>query len=175
MFQRDLAKLTADHLRAHVNDYLATVNARYDKPVGLFVPKRIEPASMAGGVFAAPADQLPFYGVDCITKQYGQRTDNVWCWQYNGHIAGLISANNRENADAIVKGHEAAVEAFVMDHQYLHQPQGFEFSILEFGLLSVTFSGAEPQFIEEDKEIWIAGFEITTFWDTSEAGPGQHA
>lgn len=174
MFQRQLSIITSDHLRTHIEAYLTEVNTWHDIPATLVVPQKVEPASMAGGVFAAPEGQLPFYGVDSITKQQAPRPENLYCYEYNGHIAGLISAGSRDTADQLVKGHEAAVELFVRRHQLLHQSQDDQFTILEFGFLSTTFSGAEPRFIDDDHELWIAGFEVTTYWHTSEDGPRQH-
>ena len=174
MFQKQLATITRDDLRLHIEGYIGEVNDWYDTPISNVLPKRIELASMAGGVFAAPEDQLPYYGVDCITKQIAQRPDNLFCYEYNGHIAGLVSAGSRDGVDDLVKLHSAAVELFVRNHALLHQFVNPNFSILEFGFLANTFSGAEPRFIEDNRELWIAGFEVTTFWHTSEDGPRQH-
>jgi hypothetical protein len=174
VFQKKLSIITRDHLRQHIEGYIDEVNGWYDTPITNVLPKRIELASMAGGVFAAPEDQLPYYGVDCITKALAQRPENLYCYEYNGHIAGLVSAGSRDGVDDLVKAHAAAVELFVRNHTLLHQSAEDQFTILEFGFLAATFSGAEPRFIEDNRELWIAGFEVTTFWQTSEDGPGQH-
>lgn len=174
MFERQIAKITSDHLRTHIKGYLDEVNTWYDEPVTIVVPKRIEPASMAGGVFAAPLDLLPYYGVDCIGKQPAPRAENAWCYEYTGHIAGLVSSSTRSDVDALVKAHKSAVERFVTKHLFLHQENNSQFSILEFDFLSSSFSGAEMERNTDDSEFWIAGFEVDVVWYTSENGPGQH-
>jgi hypothetical protein len=175
MFQKDIAKITADHLRTHIKVYLDQVNAAYDKLVTLEVPQTIDVASMAGGVMAVRLDKLPAYGVDCIGKAVAVTTDDLIEYQYDGHIAGTIVASDRDTADDLVKRHERAVETFIRDHQFLHQPQNLGFTLREMGFLSANFSGALLENVDDTKEIWLAGFVINLGWITSEDGPRQHS
>lgn len=177
MYQKDLAAITVDHLRTHIKGYLEAVNQAYDRRSTLVTPQAIETASMAGGAMAVTLDKLPAYGVDCIGKVVAPNSENLYTFQYDGHIAGTIVASSRDEADDLVKRHSRAVETFVREHMYIHDTDANVsqyFSLLDFAFVSGNFSGALLERSDDDKEIWLAGFIINVFWVTSEDGPRQH-
>lgn len=179
MYHEEIGIYTTEHLRSHIGAYLAELEARYADGVRLMIPKRIEHANLVGGVYNAPLDQMPAYAVDVTDKQFSQITDSgLWEYMYNGHIAGIIMANDESAANTIVKRHEQACEMFVKQHQFMHRKQadveGNDFSLMELGFVDAAFSGAE-EVSEGTKTVWVAGFRVTLVWITSEEGPTQHA
>lgn len=174
MFQKDIASITAAHLRDHIREYLDEINARYDDPSTLAMPQSIEIASMAGGVMAVRLDKLPAYGVDCIGKAVAPTPENLIEFQYDGHIAGTIRATDRDQADDLVKRHQAAVELFILRHRFLHLPQHDHFMLQEMAFVSSNFSGALLENVGDNTEVWLAGFVINLVWITSENGPEDH-
>lgn len=179
MFQEDLAKITADHLRTHVAGYLASVAARYSDVVPLVNPTEIIVASAVGGMIQEFDQILPKYAVDVFGKQFAESGEDLFTWQYSGQISGLISANSQDSADKLVKRHAASVEAFIMDHLHLHQtsssPWVDNFYIVSFGFSNSDYSGAEFAGTVNDREIWIAGFSYDCIWLVSEHDSTQHA
>jgi hypothetical protein len=179
MYQEDLARITADHLRTHIAAYLAVVAARYDDAVPLVNPKGIIVASAVGGLIQEFDSILPKYAVDVFGKTFATTGEDLNSWEYSGQISGLISASSQESADRLVKRHSAAVEAFMLDHESLHQavgsPWNDDFIILSFGFTGVDLSGAEYAGDVNDREIWVAGFSFDCLWMTGEIESRQHA
>lgn len=172
MFQEQIAKLTAEHLRTHIRDYLDTIDSKFsgtDK-VELRTPQ-IDVRSLAGGLLVADLDKIPRYSVDCINKSLMQSTDSLWTYQYEGSIAGLISAGDLTSSDRMVKRHAGAVELFLKQHQFFKGiSQGDDFLVIELAFSSTNLSGS----MEVEKDLWVAGFSTSIFWAVSEDGPGQH-
>lgn len=179
MFQEDLAKITADHLRTHIAGYLATVAARYDDSVTLVNPKEIVVASAVGGLIQEFDSILPKYAVDVFGKTYAATGEDLNSWEYSGQVSGLISANSQDTADRIIKRHSAAVETFILNHEGLHQAVDSswndDFIILSFGFSGLDLSGAEYAGDVNGREIWIAGFSFDCLWMTGEIEGRQHA
>jgi hypothetical protein len=179
MYHEEIGIITTEHLRSHIGDYLTELEARYGDGVKLQLPKAIEHANLVGGVYNAELTGMPAYAVDVTEKSFSQVSNNgLWEYNYNGHIAGIITANSESSANAIVKRHEQAVEIFVKRHQFMHQQEaqvvGNDFSIVELGFVDAAFSGAE-EVQAATKMVWVAGFRITLLWILSEDGPFQHA
>jgi hypothetical protein len=179
MYQEEIADLTAEHLRSHMQEYLDAVKAIYADKIEMTFPKAIETANLVGGVYNATQKAMPAYAVDIIDKVFTEHSDNLWLYQYNGHIAGVISASNEDSANKIVKRHEQATEMFVKRHDHFHQTAakkvGNDFLIVGLGFTGAAFSGAEKIDEAENRETWIAGFRIDLVWIVSEDGPGDHA
>lgn len=178
MFHEQIAKYTADHLRSHIEAYLAEVDAQFtgqDK-VSLILPKQIEPASQVGGMIEEFGEILPQYGIDCLTKSPSQDDASLWSYEYAGQINGLVDAGSRQAVDKLLWRHSAAVESFIQDHRYLHQEDftGLGFSIVEFIFIGTEWSGAEYMGEYDERAIWTAAFSSNVSWITSEEGPGQH-
>jgi len=179
MYQEEIGIYTTEHLREHIGGYLQELQTRYADGVKLTIPKRIEHANLVGGVYNAALDQMPAYAVDVTDKAFSQITDSgLWEFVYNGHFAGIISANDESSANTIIKRHEQACEMFVKQHQFMHRHEasviGNDFSLMELGFVDAAFSGAE-EVQDGTRVVWIAGFRITLVWITSEEGPTQHA
>lgn len=178
MFQEELAEMTADHLRGHIEAYLTEIQARYADRSKLQLPKTIETANLVGGVYNTTVNAMPAYAVDVIDKAFSEMRDNLWLYQYSGHIAGVVSGNDERAVNRLVKRHEAAVELFVRTHLNFHYPQtvpnSADFSLIELQFIGAAFSGAEQIDMEQDRKIWIAGFRNDLAWIASEEGPGNH-
>lgn len=180
MFQEEVANITAEHLREHIGDYLDILQARYGDAVKLQGPKSIQTDNLVGGVYNAALGNMPAIAVDIIEKIFaGENPDGLWIYNYQGHIAGVVSAQGEVGANRICKRYEQATEMFVKEHLFMHQSESQltdpnDFSIHEFGFVGAAFSGAEMIKDENDRETWIAGFRIDTLWIVSESGPGQH-
>jgi len=178
MFQEEVAQLTADHLRLHLPDEFAVLQARYPDAIKLQFPKAIETANLVGGVYNAATGNMPAYAVDVISKAFDSVTpDGLWLFAYDGHIAGIVEANDEKSCNAIIKRHEQACEEFVRKHQFMHQVEsvlGNDFSIVGLNFGGAAFSGAEMIEEKQSRQKWIAGFRIDLVWTTSEAGPDQH-
>jgi hypothetical protein len=180
MYHEEIGVITTEHLRLHIPDLLAELEARYADGVKLALPKSIEHANLVGGVYNAELNAMPAYAVDVTDKTVSGLTDSgLWEYAYNGHIAGIVSAGSEQAANTIVKRHEQAVETFVRQHQYMHQMEnqvpGNDFSITAMGFVDGAFSGAEEVPAETNKYVWVAGFRVTLVWVLSEGGPSQHA
>jgi len=176
MFQEDLAAYTADHLREHIEAYVEAINNRFpatDREV-VRTPVLIETSSLAGGVMAVELEKLPAYAVDCLDKQFIDVSENLYTYQYTGHIAGVVIANSQKSADHLVKRHESAVEKFIREHELLHKLTNADFTILRFYFLASAFSGAELEGETKRTQNWIAGFRCDVNWIVSESGPSQH-
>lgn len=176
MFQEDLAAYTADHLREHIRTYIEAVNDRYTAIDREVVRSKIyiETASLAGGVMSVDLEKLPAYAIDCLDKQAIDVSEDLYTYQYNGHIAGVVIATSQNSADHLVKRHESAVELFVRQHELLHQRSSDYFKILRFFFIGSAFSGAELEGETKRTQNWIAGFRVDVGWITSEDGPVQH-
>jgi hypothetical protein len=176
MFQEDIAEIVADHLREHIAGYLEEIQSQYTDGVKLVLPKRVATANLVGGVYAADLNVLPAYALDIIEKDFIPNDENLWLYQYTGHLAGIVSANSEESANKIVKRHERAVEQFVRDHNLVHQVTRPLWSMREMGFGGAGFSGAELAAEDvENRKLWVAGFRIDLVWLISEEGPRQHA
>jgi hypothetical protein len=171
MYQEQLAKLTADHLRTHIKAYLAEIAAGFDakNQVPLVVPKAIETASAVGGLIQDFDKILPRYGVDVFGKDAGATDDSLNSWVYSGQIVGVVHGSSQSSVDKIVKRHMAAVELFIARHRLLHLEKNNYYSILNFGFVANETSGAEAI-----GDLWIAGFTFECIWITSEYEAFQH-
>lgn len=177
MFQEQIAQLTADHLRTHATAYLDEIAAlNPTDQVTLVAPKSIRASSVVGGMVAELPELLPAYGVDALSKQPIPLSDNLWTFQYEGQINGMVLASNEVEVDKLAKRHARAVEYFVRKHRLLHQLATDDFEIISFEFLGSDFSGATP--LSEDpasRPLWVGGFSIDVTWMTSENGPEDHA
>lgn len=178
MYQEEIANLTADHLRTHLTAYLAEVQARYNDAVKMQFPKSIQTDNLVGGVYNAAVGNMPAYAIDVITKAFaGENINSLWLYNYEGHIAGIVSAQGEVAANKLAKRHEQVVETFVKQHEFMHQTQsalGNDFRLQGLGFAGAGFSGAEMIDEENDRQTWIAGFRVDLLWVVSENGPGQH-
>lgn len=180
MYHEDLARLTADHLRAHIGAYLTAENARHTEKVKLIVPKSIEPASVVGGMFTEFNNILPQYGIDVLDKVFmPDNSGDLFTYLYSGQINGLVHGSTQDSVDKLIKRHSAGVEFFIRNHLTLHEssqtPLSANFALLEFSYLQTQFSGAEDLGEVEGSHTWMAAFSIDCAWLTSEDGPGLHA
>lgn len=175
MFQEDLARTTADHLRGHIADYLAWVTDRFpDDQVKLVVPKSIEVASAVGGLWQEFDRILPMYGIDIWGKTFSVTVDNLNTWEYVGQISGLLSSNSRTGTDKLVRRHAAAVERFFQQHARMHESYTDDFKLLSLVFIDTEFSGAEYLGELNNREYWIGGFSFDCIWTTSEDPETQH-
>jgi|SRR6185503_15586574 len=186
MFQEEVADLTAEHLRTHIEALLAEIQTRHGDSVRLLLPKSIETQNLVGGVYNTTFKNMPAYAVDVIEKSFaGESADSLWLYRYDGHIAGVMGGNDEENVNKSCKRHEAAVEQFVRNHlNFHHDPElktqiNSDFDVIGFEFLGAAYSGAEEISGEvaqgEGNKLWIAGFRIDLAWVVSEQGPGNHA
>lgn len=178
MFQEEIADLTSTHLRTHIEAYLSAVQALHADTIKLQMPKTIETANLVGGVYNTSNDKMPAYAVDVLNKTFAATTpENLWLYDYEGHIAGIISGLDEVSVNKLIKRHEEAVEKFVKDHLSFHNLSstlGSDFTVVGFDFVDAAFSGAEELETVEDRTVWIAGFRIDLTWTVSEAGPGDH-
>lgn len=175
MFEEQIGKWTADHLRTHIEDYLAEVNASASTPITLVVPKAIEVASVVGGLFTEYDNILPQYGIDILGKSFAGMSENLFIYQYDGQINAMVHAGSREAVDMLVKRHAAAIELFIRRHEVVHLYQTNDFSMLDMSFSAKDFSGAEELSEVAGRPLWVAGISINLTWLTSEDGPSQHA
>jgi len=177
MFHEKIAKLTADHLRTHIEAYLDIISAEYTgiEQSTLIVPKSIDPASVVGGMMTEFDQILPQYGVDVLSKILGEEIENLFTYDYLGQINGLVNSTSRESVDKICYRHARAVEYFIKQHQFLHNENNTNYRILGFGFAGLDFSGAENLGTVNDREVWVAAFSVNVIWATSEDGFVQHA
>jgi hypothetical protein len=178
MYGENLARLTSDHLRTHIGDYLDTIASEYtgNLSVPLVVPKRIDYSSAVGGMIQDFDKILPEYGIDVLGKTLSQDDASLWSYEYAGQINGLVHGGSQEAVDFVIGRHCRAVEYFIMQHRLLHEyqdPAG-NFSLLEFAFGGYDLSGAED-ISSNEGSLWLAGFSINVSWFTSEVGPDQHA
>jgi len=176
MFQEQIAKLTADHLRTHIGAYLAAIESEYTakESITLTVPKSIDYSSLVGGMMTEFDKILPQYGVDVLSKILGEDNENLFTYNYLGQINGLVSATSREAVDKLCTRHARAVEHFIKQHQFMHQETNTNFALLAMAFGGLEFSGAENLGTYNDREVWIAGFSIDLIWATSEDSAMQH-
>jgi hypothetical protein len=179
MYQEEIAIITTEHLRLHIVDYLAELEARYGDGVKLQNPKSIEHANLVGGVYNAALSDMPAYAVDIVDKVFsGGSNNSLWEYAYNGHVAGILTAGSEAAVNTIAKRHEQAVEMFIKRHENMHQienqVEGNDFRIIELGFVDAAFSGAE-QVQDATRTVWVAGFRTSLMWIVSEDGPYQHA
>lgn len=175
MFGERIAQETANHLRSHISAYLAEVNDQFTAEVTLVVPKSIEVASVVGGMFTEYDSILPQYGIDVLNKVFLPEGLNLFTYQYEGQINGLVHGNSQAAVDHAIKRHAAAVELFLKRHEVLHELNTDNFSIVGMYFQTVQFSGAEDLGEVEGTQTWVAAFSLDLVWVTSENGPGQHA
>jgi len=182
MFQEQIAKITSDHLRSHIEAYLLQISSEFDgqDSVVLTVPKDISPTSVVGGLMTEWDNILPQYGVDVLSKILGEDIEGLFTYNYLGQINGLVGATSSESVDKLCSRHARAVEHFIHQHLNMHEnyhddpvvDPGFTILAMAFG--GVEFSGAENLGMVNDREVWVAGFSCDVIWSTSEEGPGQH-
>lgn len=178
MFQEEIADLTADHLRTHIKAYLQAVQALHGGTIKLQVPKTIETANLVGGVYNTSTGKMPAYAIDVLNKTFAGNPENLWLYNYEGHIAGVVAGLDEKSVNLIIKRHEEAAEKFVREHLNLHglvSLIGSDFTIIEFAFIGAAFSGAEELDTTNDVTTWIAGFRIDLNWIVSEPGPSNHA
>lgn len=175
MYQEQIAQYTADHLRTHIGDYLADIFAEFtgQETIELVLPKRIERASVVGGLWTEFDSILPQYGVDILTKSPSSDDASLWTYEYPGQINGMVMASSRDVVDKLCDRHERAVEFFIRQHQFLHNYETENFRMIELVFGTVDFSGAEDV-SSEGVARWLAGFSINASWFVSEEGPQQH-
>lgn len=176
MFQERLSIIIADHLRVHIGAYLEEVEGWFpgSKVATLVVPKSINTAGQVGGVAKDLDKILPAYAVDILPKTFaGVSDENLFLYQYAGHIAGMARSGSEESVNRIIKRHYSAVELFVKRHWLLHKATNDQFTVVEMMFVDSDFSGSEP--IEEGpKEQWVAAFRIDLQITTSEDSYFQH-
>jgi len=184
MFQEEIANLTADHLRSHLEAYLTAVQTLHADQIKLQIPKSIETANLVGGVYNTTTTKMPAYAVDVLDKAFTPNSEDLWLYTYDGHIAAVFSGLDEEAVNIICKRNEEATERWVRDHLNCHfgevgspfaSTTQSDFKIIEMSFLGAAFSGAEELETINDRTIWIAGFRIDLNWILSEAGPGNHA
>lgn len=175
MYHEDIARVTANHLRQHISAYLSAISSEYtgDQSVPLIVPKRIDIASVVGGMISEFDQILPQYGIDVLGKTISQDDSALWSYEYPGQINGLVHGGSREAVDYLIARHARAIETFIREHRLLHSFENNNFSILEFSFAGMSFSGAE-EISEEGVSKWLAGVSIDVSWFTSESGPDDH-
>lgn len=174
MYQEEIAKITADHLRTHIEVYLAEEAANHNDQITLVMPKKIEVASAIGGSMAEYDKILPSYAVDIMEKSIWQGGPDLHTYVYDGHISGLLGGNSQDLVDKLCKRHSSAVEHFVKQHLYLHEYNSDQFTIVNFIYLGSTTTGAELLSNENDRELWFDGFRVDTSWIVSEGEGYQH-
>lgn len=171
MYQEEIASTTADHLRTHIKDYLNAVSAKHSDKLSLVVPRSIDSASIVGGMISELPTKLPAYAIDCLNKSFAGTDENLFIYQYQGQINGMVAAASQDHVDKLTKRHSAAVEWFIREHLGLHALSGDGFTLLEFDYVETDFSGAELVDESADRELWLGAFSINVFWFTSEDGP----
>lgn len=178
MYQEPLAEQIADHFRSHIEAYLEATNNAFaaSERSTVRAPKTIETASLAGGVFSVEPEKLPAFAIDVNNKTTAPVTEDVYAYQYEMQIAGVVTAQSQKEANRLVKRYEAGTEQFFKQHWMLHlfEPANFDFSVLRLVFQSANFSGAEAVTIGQDT-VWIAGFTVAGLIITSEGGPVQHS
>jgi hypothetical protein len=178
VYFEQIAKITANHLNEHLPGYLSEIQTEFTgtEIVGLGPPQQIRVDSLVGGVFSAELDELPLYALDALTKGDDPIGEDLYTYQYLGHIVGMVSSDTSEEVTRIIKRHEWAVEKYIREHQYLHFFSDAHFRILQFDFIGSSFSGAESVLDDEDptKLIWINAFRIDVAWRISEDGSDQH-
>jgi hypothetical protein len=175
MYQEKIAQLTADHLRTHIDELLAEVNAQFpdNDIIKLVTPKKIEVAGQVGGVVNELPENLPHYAVDCLSKTFGGVREDLWTFQYDGHFAGMVAATNQTAVDKLAKRHASAVELFLRRHWHLHLHSDEDFTLMQMIFMGSDFSGAEPVGEVNGRELWLGAFRIDVAWSTSEDGPSD--
>lgn len=171
MYQEEIAAQTADHLRTHISGYLDRIASRHSDQITLLIPKSIEPASVVGGMVSELPNRLPAYGIDCLNKVSAGMEEDLFLFQYQGQINGMIAAGSQDLVDKLAKRHAAAIELFVREHVGLHKFTTDNFSFVEMDYIETEFSGAELVDESEDRQLWLGAFSINVFWFTSEDGP----
>lgn len=182
MFYEALAAKTAEHFRLHIEDYLEEIAAGFtgSDMLTLAVPT-VNSATLVGGVMQADVEEMPLIGIDCVDKQDIPSNESLQLYQYQGAIAGIISASSADDVDRMAKRYAAAVEKFVRNHQFLvdhatGEPIGTaDFMLREFTYFATTFSGAIEAELENEQPLWIDGFTCHVSWVTSEDQYHQHA
>ena len=175
MFQEYLARQTANHLREHIKGYLDEIMLEFtgEDTVPLIVPKRIEIASVVGGMISEFDQILPQYGIDILGKVPSADDLALWNYEYQGQINGLVNGGSREAVDLMITRHARAVEFFASQHKLLHKYQTPNFTLVEFASGGIDFSGAE-QVSDEQRTTWLAGFSLNCSWFVSEEGTDDH-
>jgi hypothetical protein len=179
MYFEEVADITAEHLRQHIQAYLDIINARYPDQVQMVYPKSIETNNLVGGVYNAKTDEMPAYALDLISKNFaGVSPTSLWEYEYTGHIAGVVSGNSEEVVNKLCKRHLQAVEMFMKKHKHMHQTEsalGNDFRIGELDFAGAAMSGAELWDEEDSRQTWVAGFRVDISILVSEDGPSNDA
>jgi len=176
MYFEQIGKITADHLRTHIKDYLEEVNGAFTAGDRILLtnPQSIEVASEVSGLLDEFLAALPAYTVDVLTKDLFQADEDLNTYQYVGHIAGLVSSQSQQSVDKLVKRHAAACELFLKRHTWAGQSTGYPFTILNTLFGNATLSGAEKIDEVGDRDIWLASFVLNLIWIVSEDSWAQH-
>jgi len=179
MYQEQVAKLTAEHLRLHLSTYLSELETEFtgsDK-LRLSVPE-VSTQSLVGGVIQTDVDSMPIVAIDCLDKSAIPSSDSLFYSQYEGAIASMVSGNSSDIVDRRIKRYSRAIEHFVKEHQLFHEDFSTNtkpFSFRELVYVGSRFSGSiELGETEETPRIWVAGMVIDVLWITSEDGARQH-
>ena len=169
MFLYPIALATSEHLRQHLQAYLAEFSTLYG--IGLFLPTKIMVSSELGGVEGENA--LPVYAVDAYTKTFSEQDEyDLNTWVYQGQITGLLGATTPDEVNKLVKGHSAACEKFAKEHKNI-SISGAGYNVMEMTYTIVETSGGQ-QVDNDGTEYWLAAFKVDLFWNVSEDGNYQH-
>lgn len=175
MFQEQLAEQLADHFRSHIKAYLEEANDAW--PAGERETVRtgatVETASLAGGVMGIEIEKLPAFAVDVNNKVVAQVSEDLFLYEYNGQIAGLVIAGSQRSVNRLAKRYERATEKFIKEHEMVHSLETADYTVVRLVFQATDFSGAEEVTIEQ-KAVWIDGFRVDFSLVVSENGPRQH-
>lgn len=182
MFEEQLAKLTRTHYQEHLAAYMAALAPAYDTKVNLVLPRRFDISSVVGGTVGISQTTLPAFAITALEKQLAATDDDVWSYLYSGQLAGMVMAPNAEIVESIARRYAGTFEMFLNDHRRAPVKAAVDENALPFRLKSMGFirteffGAATLDAVEPEKtpEIWIDGFRTDFFWETIEAGPGQH-
>ena len=176
MFQEDIAKFTAEHLRTHVKTYLDDWSERFDGSERLTLPvPKVVWNTLVGGAMQTDPKDTPLITVDCLNKQNIQSRDNLYYCEYQGAFAGLVTGASSHDVDRICKRYAAVTEKFIKEHMFIGNGVAFDgFSLMELYYVNTGMSGAMELKLEEEQPLWAAGFTTRVGWVASEDQPRQH-
>lgn len=179
MYYEQIAKITREHIRAHLPAYLAQVNALYDRPIKLDLPQRFDIATLVGGSVGVSRKTLPAFAITAFERAFSNSDEDVWSYLYSGQISGMVaSTDSAETVESIARRYAGALEMFINDHRERPvladwDPTDYPFRFKGLGYSRTEFFGAAV--VEEGSvNLWIDGFRVDILWELIEAGPGQH-
>jgi hypothetical protein len=184
VFNHLVAGITRDHCREHLRDYLDEINALYSDRASLEMPKRMDIASLVGGVAGVSRETLPALAFDAPNKTFlgfDADHDDLFTYSYQGVISGMVAGADTETVERRAERTAAAVELFVRDHLRLPMPDtgpvppgsDWPFLIVEFAFVRSKRMGA-GKVDDAGRPTWIDGFVVEVQWTTSENGARQH-